>query len=106
MKEETMVRSASSSLSLDENLPKLLRTQTPTSRCWHDLRSCRVTGVAVACTARLVCSPSTALLITKTNYPARHVPEQVCPEAWELQASISGGPVKGKPAKQAMPIIH
>lgn len=66
-------------------------------------------GVAAARTAGLVCSLSTALLITKTNYPARHVPEQICPEAypaWELQASLSGGPVKGKPAKQAMPIIH
>lgn len=37
--------------------------------------------VAAARTARLVCLPATALLITKTNYPARHVPEQICPAA-------------------------
>lgn len=59
--------------------------------------------------AGLVCSPSAALLIAKTNHLAHHVPEQIWPEAspaWELQASVSGGPVKGKPAKQATPIVH
>jgi len=66
-------------------------------------------GATATRTARLVGCPSAALLITKRNHPAHRVPKHICPEAylaWELQASVSGGPVKGKPVKQAMLIIH